>query len=34
MRGARRAGVTIAAGTLQAAGIITYHRWKVVIGCD
>jgi CRP-like cAMP-binding protein len=31
MLGARRAGVTIAAGTLQAAGIITYHRGTVVI---
>ena len=31
MLGARRAGVSIAAGTLQAAGIISYHRGKVII---
>lgn len=31
MLGARRAGVSIAAGTLQAAGIIGYHRGKVII---
>ena len=32
MLGARRAGVSIAASTLQAAGIISYHRGKVIIG--
>lgn len=31
MLGARRAGVTIAAGTLQAAGIISYSRGRVII---
>ncbi len=31
MLGSRRAGVSIAAGTLQAAGIISYHRGKVII---
>lgn len=31
MLGARRAGVTIAAGTLQGAGMITYSRGKVII---
>ncbi len=31
MLGARRAGVSVAAGTLQAAGIISYHRGKVII---
>lgn len=31
MLGARRAGVSVAASTLQAAGIISYHRGKVVI---
>ena len=31
MLGARRAGVSVAASTLQAAGIISYHRGKVII---
>ena len=31
MLGARRAGVSIAANTLQTAGIISYHRGKVIV---
>jgi len=31
MLGTRRAGVSIAAGKLQASGIISYHRGKVTI---
>jgi len=31
MRGVRRASVTIAMGTLQRAGVITYHRGIVTI---
>jgi CRP-like cAMP-binding protein len=31
MLGARRAGVSVAASTLQAAGIISYHRGTVII---
>ena len=31
MLGARRAGVTLAAGRLQAANIIRYNRGKVVV---
>lgn len=31
MLGARRAGVSVAAGTLQSAGLISYHRGTVII---